>query len=83
MTPTPAICPAEAALRPHEALFRPSQAVPAKDAVGRIMADPTVSCPPAIPVVCSGERIEEWAVAAMEYYGITQIRVIIENEVTQ
>lgn len=81
--PAPVLHRPEAVLRPHEALFRPSQVVPAKDAVGRIMADPTVSCPPAIPVVCSGERIEKWAVAAMEYYGITQIRVIIENEVTQ
>ncbi len=80
--PAPAICPAEAVLRPHEALFRPSQVVPTKDALGRIMADPTVSCPPAIPVVCSGERIEEWAVAAMEYYGITHIRVVLENEVS-
>lgn len=80
--PTPAICPAEAVLRPHEALFRPSRVVPTKDALGRIMADPTVSCPPAIPVVCSGERIEEWAVAAMEYYGITHIRVVLENEVS-
>ena len=47
------------------------------------MADPTVSCPPAIPVVCSGERIEKWAVEAMEYYGMTQVRVILENEVIQ
>ena len=71
----------EAVLRPHEGLFRPSKRIPTRAAVGKIMADPTVSCPPAIPVVCSGERIEPWAVAAMEYYGITQVRVIIENEV--
>ena len=81
--PAPVLHRAEAVFSPHEALFRPSQVIPTKDAVGRIMADPTVSCPPAIPVVCSGERIEKWAVKAMEYYGITHIRVIIENEVTQ
>lgn len=79
-TPVPVLYRCKAVLRPHEALFRPSQVIPAKDAVGRIMADPTVSCPPAIPVVCSGERIEAWAVAAMEYYGITQLRVIDERE---
>lgn len=77
----PALQPAKAVLRPHEALFRPSQVVPLRESLGKIMADPTVSCPPAIPVVCAGERIEEWAVAAMEYYGITQVRVVMENEV--
>ena len=44
------------------------------------MADPAVSCPPAIPVVCSGERIEPWAVEAMEYYGITRVRVMEDRE---
>lgn len=81
--PAPALHRAETVLRPHEALFLPSRMVPAAEAAGRIMADPTVSCPPAIPVVCSGERIEEWAVAAMEYYGITQVRVVATNEVTR
>ena len=81
--PAPALHRAETVLRPHEALFMPSRMVPAAEAAGRIMADPTVSCPPAIPVACSGERIEEWAVAAMEYYGITQVRVVATNEVTR
>ena len=81
--PAPALHRAETVLRPHEALFLPSWMVPAAEAAGRIMADPTVSCPPAIPVVCSGERIEEWAVEAMEYYGITQVRVVATNEVTR
>lgn len=80
--PAPALNRAEAVLRPHEALFRLSQVIRTADAAGKIMADPAVSCPPAIPVVCSGERIEPWAVAAMEYYGITHIRVILENEVS-
>lgn len=78
----PVLHGAEAVLSPHEALFRPSRMVSTRDALGKIMADPTVSCPPAIPVVCSGERIEQWAVDAMEYYGITRVRVIMDNEVT-
>ena len=81
--PAPALHRAETVLRPHDALFLPSRMVPVAEAAGRIMADPTVSCPPAIPVVCSGKRIEEWAVEAMEYYGITQVRVVATNEVTR
>lgn len=78
----PVLHRAEAVLSPHEALFRPSRMVSTRDALGKIMADPTVSCPPAIPVVCSGERIEQWAVDTMAYYGITRVRVIMDNEVT-
>lgn len=78
----PVLHRAETVLSPHEALFRPSRMVSTRDALGKIMADPTVSCPPAIPVVCSGERIERWAVDAMAYYGITRVRVIMDNEVT-
>lgn len=78
--PAPTLYRAEPVLRPHEALFRPSRMVGTREALGKIMADPTVSCPPAIPVVCSGERIEAWAVEAMEYYGIAQVRVTEERE---
>ena len=83
MNPTPALHRAEAVFSPHEALFRHSVVIPVEEALGKVMADPTVSCPPAIPVVCSGERIEAWAVEAMEYYGITQVRVVATNEVTR
>ena len=72
----PAIGRAEAILTPHEAIFRPNCRLNVGEALGRVMADPTVSCPPAIPIVCCGERIEEWAIEAMEYYGIRDVTVI-------
>lgn len=75
-TPPPVLEHAQAVLRPHEALFRPSVTAAVEDSLGKIMADPTVSCPPAIPVVCCGERIDGWAVKAMEYYGITHVHVL-------
>ena len=31
--------------------------IPAAEAVGRICAAPAVSCPPAIPIVVSGETV--------------------------
>lgn len=75
-TPAPALKHAVRLLTPHEALFQAAEQVKTSAALGRIMADPTVSCPPAIPVVCCGERIDAWAVEAMAYYGITQVRVL-------
>lgn len=75
-TPAPTLGRGVSVLSPHAALFHPAEQVALSQALGRVMADPTVSCPPAIPVVCCGERIDAWAVAAMEYYGITQVRVL-------
>ena len=43
-------------LTPHEALFRAAEQVEVSAALGRIMADPTVSCPPAIPEQCLVRR---------------------------
>ena len=47
-----------------------------KSAVGRICAAPTVSCPPAIPIAVSGERITREHVALFEAYGIEEIDVV-------
>ena len=75
-TPAPILKPAQSVLTPHAALFSPARRVELPAALGKIMADPAVSCPPAIPVVCCGERIDSWAISAMEYYGITHVRVV-------
>lgn len=65
-------------LTPHQAIFKPSVTIPAAQSQGRIMASPSVSCPPAIPIVVCGERIDRWAVEAMQYYGIESVLVIQE-----
>ena len=62
----------------REAIFGESEIVPAEKAVGRICGTPTVSCPPAIPIVVSGERISENAIKLFKRYGIEEISVAIE-----
>ncbi|MBR5570948.1 MAG: aminotransferase class V-fold PLP-dependent enzyme [Oscillospiraceae bacterium] len=70
-------------------MAEPTQAMPMADAIlqageplplarceGRILASPTVSCPPAIPVLVCGERVEPDAMSVMAYYGITELNVI-------
>lgn len=59
-----------------EALFSDFEEVGIEDSVGRIVADTSVGCPPAVPVVISGDKISEDAVKVMKYYGIKKIRVI-------
>ena len=60
----------------REAVFSASETVPVNEALGRICASPMVSCPPAIPIVVSGERIGKEALELFEYYGIKMIEVV-------
>ena len=62
----------------REAMLSASEAIATQNALGRICASPTVSCPPAIPIVMSGEEISEDAISLMLYYGIDAIEVIKE-----
>lgn len=62
----------------REAIFGESETVSVENAVGRICSAPTVSCPPAIPIVVSGERISENAVKLFKRYGMKEISVVIE-----
>ncbi|MBO5639302.1 MAG: amino acid decarboxylase [Oscillospiraceae bacterium] len=66
------------ALRPHEVLFRPFERIPAEESLGRILASPGISCPPAVPIVLCGERIDEKALELFHYYGIEFCDVVKE-----
>ena len=63
----------KAPLTPREAIFSPSEKIPLSEANGRILASVTVGCPPAVPIVISGEIISRDAIRAMEYYGINEV----------
>ncbi len=60
----------------REAVFSKFEMVDLKDAFGRISASPTVGCPPAIPIVMSGEEIDEKIIALLKYYGINKCLVV-------
>ena len=64
------------AMSPREAIFSPSELIPLDDAEGRVLAAVSVGCPPAVPLVVSGEVIDSKAIEAMRYYGITKVSVI-------
>lgn len=63
-------------MRVREALFRPHETIPTCQALGRICAAPTVSCPPAIPIAVSGERIGAEAIALFRRYGVGSVDVL-------
>ena len=68
--------PCPAAIR--EAVLAPQEMVPAAEAVGRICAAPAVSCPPAIPIVVSGETVPPEALPLFARYGIEKAAVVKE-----
>lgn len=67
------------ALSIRAAMLSPFETVSASEAEGRICAVPTVSCPPAIPIVISGEIITKTAIRLFAHYGIDRIAVVKEN----
>lgn len=67
----------ERVLSIREAILSPAEMIPVEQAMGRILAAPSVGCPPAVPIVICGERIDENAVTAFRYYGIASCSVII------
>ena len=60
------------------AVFAPQQTIPAAEALGRVCAMPTVSCPPAIPIVVSGERVGPAAIELFTRYHVETVAVIRE-----
>ena len=57
-------------ISPREAILSPCERISAREAKGRILAQSTVGCPPAVPIIMSGELIDENTVRCFEYYGI-------------
>ena len=72
---TPALPRPEKVCSIREAMLAPGPVLPVREAVGRVLADAAVSCPPAVPVVAAGERITREAAECMAAWGITECRV--------
>ncbi len=74
--PQPKSPVAERRMSPREAAFAPSVCMDVGECEGRILASLSVSCPPAVPILISGEVVTGKAIAALRYYGTEKIRVV-------
>ena len=63
----------------REAMLAPFETLPVDAALGRILASPSVACPPAVPILVCGEEIDQAAQTAFRYYGIKTCAVIKES----
>ena len=64
------------ALSPRDALFAESEELPPEKSLGRVLSSVNIGCPPAVPIVVCGEVIDEGAIEAFTYYGISSVKVI-------
>ncbi len=62
-----------------KAIFMPNETVAVEDALGRVLASAEVACPPAIPVLVCGERIDATAIECFKYYGIDRCSVLVDK----
>ena len=60
----------------RQAMLGRSVLLPVEDCVGRVLASPCVGCPPAVPILVCGERIDEAALECFRYYGVDRCRVV-------
>ena len=72
----PVFSPCQRVYSPRDAMLSPMETVPVAESEGRILAAATVGCPPAVPIVVSGERIDAHAIDCFRYYGTTHCSVM-------
>ena len=65
------------ALSMRDAMFSLSEQIPVDDCEGRVAAISNVGCPPAVPIVVSGEIIDKEIIACFKYFGIDKCNVVI------
>ncbi len=75
----PLFCAGERILTVREAMLARAESVAVEQAVGRVLAAPTVGCPPAVPIAVCGERLDEQALLCFQYYGIKTCAVVAEE----
>ena len=61
------------------AILTPGTELPLSQCLGKALASPTVSCPPAVPVLVCGEQVDEACLEVLGYYGIQHLNVILEE----
>lgn len=73
----PSLRPGVQRMTPRQAAFSCCETIPVAECLGRILASPSIGCPPAVPIVVCGEEIDEAAIACFSYYGIKNCCVTI------
>lgn len=60
----------------RDALFSAKETISTEHALGRVLADTTVGCPPAVPIIVCGEKIDKNTMELFKYYNIKNCVVV-------
>lgn len=74
--PAPPICKPVAVMSVRDALSAKRELVHIDNALNKVLASFTLSCPPAVSIVVCGERLDKNAIEALKYYGTNQVYVV-------
>lgn len=75
---SPSLVKAKKIMSIREAMLSDFEQLPTKQCIGRVLAVPTVGCPPAVPILVCGEEIDEHAISCFNYYGIEDCCVVCQ-----
>lgn len=74
----PEFCKAQRITSIRQAALSVAETLPTEKCEGRVLAAATVGCPPAVPILVCGERIDRHAIECFKYYDIQTCSVISE-----
>ena len=74
--PSPRFVKLESKLSVREAILSNSECLPVDECIGRVVANSSVGCPPAVPIAVAGEIVGENVLESFKYYGINKINVV-------
>ncbi len=66
----------QATMTIREAMLSPFEILPIGQCLGRTLARASVGCPPAVPILVCGERIDASTIQCFQYYGIQTCSII-------
>lgn len=70
----------ERILSPRKAYYSRKTTVKTKDALGKICGGVHTPCPPCVPLIMPGERINEDGITELLRYGVEEVSVVIEQQ---
>ena len=72
----PALHKPKKAMSIREAMLAPFEQIAIDACEGRVAAISSVGCPPAVPIIVSGEIIDKEVISCFKYYGIEKCNVV-------
>ena len=71
----PEICHPQKVMSRRDAAMSERETLPLQEGLNRTLAISGIGCPPAVPIITGGEKIDKKCMEAFEYYSIKECTV--------